>query len=303
MRPRGADQTTPVAQELDDFDQPVLNVKFGLVDPRPRRLPAFALSPLLVGAKALRLREDGFSAVQSVEVPAEGVRKLAIRADASGHVEVHEQLSGWLAVEWRDVKDQTDQSRLRQEFEQRSLGFFFPGAQLESLDFKGFAERGRGPVEVGYKFTAPRLLRDEGGGRVAIAPLFPSLLVRRYVVLPSRTRALQLGTTPPSDLDATIALPRGARAQTPPPADVKTRFGRFSQRITLENGALHIVRHLEMPLQRVEPADYAAFIAFARAVDEAEEMRAVIQLHARRSNGAAATQAAARTQPKNTSMK
>src|SRR5262249_61772675 len=125
----------------------------------------------------------------------------------------------------------------------------------------------------------------------------------RYVVLPSRTRSLQLGVTPPTDLDATIALPKGASVQAAPPVDIKTPFGRFSQHITLEKGALHIVRHLEMPLRRVEPADYAAFIAFARAVDEAEEMRAVIQLHARRSNGAAATQAAARTQPKNTSMK
>jgi len=281
----------------------VLNVKFGLVDPRPRRLEAFTTSPLLVKAKAMRLRDDGFAVVESPEGPAEGKRKLAIRADASGHVDVREQLSGWLAVEWRDVKDQTDQSRLRQEFEQRSLGFFFPGAQLESLDFHGFAERGRGPVEVDYKFTAPRLFRDEGSGRVAVAPLFPSLLTRRYVVLPSRTRALQLGTTPPTDLDATVVLPRGARAQTPPPVEVKTQFGRFSQRITFDGGALHIVRHLEMPLQRVEPADHAAFIAFARAVDEAEEMRVVIQLHARRSSGAAATQAAASSQPKTTSMK
>src|SRR5439155_8144181 len=164
-------------------------------------------------------------------------------------------------------------------------------------------ERGRGPVEVDYKFTAPRLFRDEGSGRVAIVPLFPSLLVRRYIVLPSRTRALQLGVTPPTDLDATVTLPRGARAQTPPPIEVKTQFGGFSQRIAMESGALHIVRHLEMPLARIEPGDYAAFIAFARAVDEAEEMRVVIQLHALRRSGASATQAAASSHPAATSMK
>ena len=303
IRPMGADQTTPVAQELDDFDQPVLKLRDGFVDPRPRRLDAFAISPLLVGSQAIHLSADGFEKVAPTRDPAEGNRKLTLSADANGHVDVRENLSGWLSVEWRDLKDQTDQSRLRQDFEQRSLGFFFPGAQLESLDLRGFNERGRGPVEVEYKFTAPRLLIDEGGGRTTLAPLFPSLLVRRYIVLPSRTRALQLGITPPTDLDATIALPRGARVQTPPPVDVKTPFGRFSSRVSFDKGVLHIQRHLEMPLRRVEPADYAAFIAFARAVDEAEEARVSIELHASRNVGASPTQVSASAQPPTTSMK
>jgi hypothetical protein len=277
VRPQGSDQSGPVAQELDDFDQPVLRTNLGFLDPRPRRLDAFMLSPLLVGAKALHLSADGFATVPVPRGPAEGQRKLTLHADASGHVFVREQLSGWLAVEWRDVKDQSDQSRLQKDFEQRSLGFFFPGAQLESLDLRGFAERGRGPVEVEYRFTAPRLFREEPGQRSVIAPLFPSLLGRRYVVLPSRTRALQLGVTSPFDLDATLALPAGARAQTPSPIKLETQFGRFEQRISLEKGALHIVRHVEMPLRRIEPVDYAAFLAFARAVDEAEEAPVVIQ--------------------------
>ncbi|HJZ87096.1 MAG TPA: tetratricopeptide repeat protein [Polyangia bacterium] len=281
VRPVVADATAPVVQEIDDFDQPTVRTEGSFLDPRTRRLEPFFLPPTLRGARALRLSAGGplltspggAANADSRTVVLEG----RIEPQKPIHLKVRELLSGWPAVEWREALDHVDPSRLRQDFEQRSLGFFFPGAQLLSLEFER-REAGRGPLAIRYQFAAPRLVRAAGARRLTMGALLPSLLARRYVALPTRTTALALGYLAPTTVRATLALPAGARVLAPPESKLSSRFGRFAQRVRIQGGTLQLERELELPLQRIAPEDYARFVAFARAVDEAEQADITIDL-------------------------
>jgi tetratricopeptide (TPR) repeat protein len=291
VRPVTGDATLPVPQELDDFDQPILHTETGLCDPRARRLSALELPPALAGGRALRIPPAGEGPVLT-SVPmgdlVGGSRRISLRArvdpDDGARVEVQEKTSGWVSVEWRELAERNDRVRLAQEFEQRSLGYDFPGAQLGGLELLGL-DAGRGPLGVDYRFTAPRLLRRLGGGRRALAPILPAQLERRYVALPERQTPLQIGLIPRTDLAVELALPEAARVQPPPPVVLDTPFGHFSQRVRATPGHLVLERHLEVPLRRVLPGEYARFVAFARAVDEAEQTAIVIELSAEGTRG------------------
>src|SRR5207245_75695 len=109
----------------------------GLLDPRTRRMEPFSLLPALRGARALTIG-GGEAAFASTPVAAPGVDRRTVTlagrlaADRPVGLRVTEALSGWPAAEWREALDHIDPDRVRQDFEQRSLGFFFPGAQLEA---------------------------------------------------------------------------------------------------------------------------------------------------------------------------
>ena len=58
---------------------------------------------------------------------------LAADGSPAGDVTVRERLTGAAALEWREHVENQAQDKLRQELEQRALGFFFPGASLLDL--------------------------------------------------------------------------------------------------------------------------------------------------------------------------
>ena len=75
----------------------------------------------------------------------------------------------------------------------------------------------------------------------------------------------------------TIALPKARHLQHPPqPVELKTPFGDYRWNAREDNGSLIIEESLHLPQQRVAAADYAAFAAFARGVDEAQSQELLI---------------------------
>jgi hypothetical protein len=284
VRPVTLDGAPLVAQELDAFDQPVLalpQLRGAFLDPRTRRLAPFALPPLLRGGQALRIAPGTLYAHlprTSAEDPAEGrrVRFRAAVGEGPMRVEEQEDLAGWPAVEWREEMDRVDGARIRQEFEQHGLGAFFPGAQLESLTFRGLEDE-HGRLGVDSRFLVPSLAR-RAGGTFVVAPILPSYLARRYAPSDRRLAALLVPYVPPLDLDVELSLPAGATLAAPSVVRLEAPFGRFRQEITSRHGRLVLRRHLEMPTQRVDPRAYPGFVKFARAVDEAEQREIVLRL-------------------------
>ena len=69
-----------------------------------------------------------------------------------------------------------------------------------------------------------------------------------------------------------LTLPAGKHLRNPPPPiKLTTLFGNYSFSAAEETpGKVAIEESLSMPEQRVQPSQYRAFAAFARAVDEAQ---------------------------------
>jgi hypothetical protein len=61
-----------------------------------------------------------------------------------------------------------------------------------------------------------------------------------------------------------------------PPVALATPFGAYRWSAREEGGKLVVDEALSIPQQRVQPAQYAAFAAFARAVDQAQSQELLI---------------------------
>lgn len=308
--------------DVEAFGEPLIAVGPGqgagggpllFLDPVHRHEPAGLVRPGLRGAKALRLwssQEAPAALIQAAlrEPPRlvalssdggygageEGLRDLrkvemavTLAADGGGEVAVTETLRGWPALEWREELERVAESEVRKEVEQRSLGFFFPGASLQELRY-GPLDDDEAPLVLRYRFKAPRLSRPRAAAEGAasrttelvVSAPFPALLSKRYVGVPQRTTPLLLRYIVPTELAAEYTLPREVTA--PPrlaPKVSLSAFGSFTQEVTLPApGKLRLTTSFRMPVQRVTPARYAELVAYAAQVDRAEDAAALLTL-------------------------
>jgi tetratricopeptide (TPR) repeat protein len=287
VRPQTSAVLEGALPDLEGYDEAVLAVDTGeagggrqpmLLDPRYRHMPTALVSPLLRGQRALVL-EAGERARFALVPAGRDVRRIALSAEleasGDGKVEVREHLEGWPAVEYREALDQIAPDRLRPEFEQRLVGFFFPGATLEDLEVSKHEDDGRG-LEVRYRFHAPALARAEGRRLVLGAP-FPAMLGRAYVQVARRTTPLEVLYAPPTEVTAHIRLPAGAQA-TAVAAVEEGGFGEFVQKVTAGAGEVALESRFVMQPMRIAPERYAEFTRFAEGVDAAESRIAEITL-------------------------
>lgn len=209
-------------------------------------------------------------------------RKIFLDAtlDNSGdaEVKVREVLRGWPALEWREGLDRLAEDRVRQEFEQHTLGFYFPGASLTALKF-GPRDADEQPFTVEYTFHAPRLARAEGR-RLVIAAPYPALLGKRYVGMARRATPLQLIYAAPTEIVATFHLPAGATVGRRSGA-IKVgdpTWGGFTLATATEADRLVVTTTFATPAGRVAPDRYQQFARFADIVDGAEAEAAEVNL-------------------------
>ncbi len=281
------------------------------IDPLHRHTPTGLVRPLLRGAQALRLPDSiGEPKSQAVQVttialspsggpaqrllaahPALSTQMLTdkrkvelvaeLSASGSAKVKVTETLTGNQAAEWRDQVEHMAEDRLRQVLEQRALGYYFPGASLQSLTY-GPMDDESAPLQITYLFTAPHLARQrlgkEGRKQLILPVPYPLLLSRRYVTAPTRKLPLLVGYVTPSQLSATVKLPEGAKlAQLGDPVTL-SGFGSYKRTVSGAAGQVRLDVETSLPRQRVLPDRYPAFVDFAAHVDLAEEAYALIEL-------------------------
>ncbi len=281
------------------------------IDPLHRHTPTGLVRPLLRGAQALRL-VDSLSApknqavqVMTIALPPSGgtAQRLAaahpeqnykmltdsrkvelfaeLSASGSAKVKVTETLTGNQAAEWRDQVEHMAEDRLRQVLEQRALGYYFPGASLESLTY-GPMEDETAPLQITYLFSAPHLARQrlgKDGRKQLILPVpYPLLLSRRYVTAPQRKLPLLVGYVTPGQLSATVKLPAGAKILQLADPVTLSGFGSYKRAVSGADGQVRLEVETNLPRQRVLPDRYPAFVDFAAHVDLAEEAYALIEL-------------------------
>jgi hypothetical protein len=265
--------------DLEAYDQPLLSAAGQVVDPRYRHAATGFVWPPLRGGQALVL-QPGAVRVETVPAGLPDTRQMELdvrlQADGSAHVHARERLRGWPALEWREGLEKLAADRLRPEFEQHTLGFYFPGATLEALSWQG-KDDDAGELTVDYSFQAPAFARRVGRGLVLGAP-YPALLARRFVGVADRTTPLELEFTPETALDATIELPAVAEAQLAPEVALHGPFGKFAQRVERTARGLHLSARFAMPAGRVPTASYREFVEYATRVDHAEAKLAEVTL-------------------------
>jgi hypothetical protein len=135
------------------------------------------------------------------------------------------------------------------------------------------------PLVVEYRFHAPQLARRraEGAQRELVLPApYPLLLSRNYISVPRRQTPMLLHYVLPTTLDAQVALPPGAQVQALTKPIELQGFGRFVQRASAEGKTLRLHSETAVPLLRVLPERYPAFVEFASRLDAAEEAVAII---------------------------
>ena len=276
-----------VPQELDDFGDVV--VRFStpagtrLVDPRLRRAPFGYLGPALDGAPLLVLAE-GRVAPERARSSTIDARSVALAArlglEGEGSATVTEELTGWPALEWVEMLDRAgnDRSKLRQDFEQRSLSQNFPGAVLTDLKVD-LREGGAQGARVIYSFTHPELASRDGAVLKIAPTFFRSQPGRRYATEPARKTTLLLGADIPLDLEARIELPAGTKVLDAGDSGEVVAGGlRFAERREVKGGTVILRRQSRLPLMRVEPKDYADVAGKLRRVDPLESAEIRIQL-------------------------
>lgn len=276
-RPQSAAVLDGALPDLEAYDQPVLFVPAlgRVVDPRYRHSPTGFVTPLLRGGRALRLAPGATHGTIAPEAADDRRMEITAELDPDGGAEVSikETLRGWPAVEWREALEKLPPDRVRPEFEQRTLGFYFPGASLIDLKWSG-ASDDEAPFVVEYRFRSPQLARKIGGQLVLPAP-FPAMLGRRYVGVAARKTPLVLEYASPTQILARVSVPRGARLELPPPQKAE-EFGLFEQSAESEEGGFVLRARFAMPRQRVDADKYRAFVDFATRVDRAEARAATL---------------------------
>jgi len=295
-------------EELENFSDTLLAFEVGsparpqtiFSDLRLRHAAFGYVPPGLDGARTLSLPDGLFGVARSTAPADRRTIDMTIRLDerGAGVAVATEDLTGWPALEWAELVDRfgADQNRLRQDFEQRSLGVQFPGARLRDLDVElPHDAAGRiGTARVRYSFVSTHLAVPVDGGaperrEMRIEPtFFRSQPGRRFAAEPQRSTALMLGFDVPVQMTATVELPGAARLDPQPLGQkdlVVARTGgyRFVEARGVEPGRPNVIvlhRESALPIMRVSPGDYAAVAADLRRVDGAEQAEIRIRLGA-----------------------
>ncbi len=316
------DAPTPI-EEADDFAETL--VRFELpqgevvyVDPRLKHAPFGYLSPGLEGARVLDLASGTFDNLPAREPDTREV-EVTVHLAPDGHAEgnVSETVRGWPALEWAEIVDRVgaDQTKLRQDFEQRWLGIQFPGATLQGVeveilgtkratleDAANTSPTGDGPSREGpgiaaaarvrYSFASARFAAVEGHRLRVLPGFFRSQPARRYATEPRRSTGLMTGFDVPTTVVARIFLPDDARIEgAPAETHVTESVGqyRFREERVFEPGArapaapatppsLTLRREARMAIMRVPAGAYPRLAQDLRAAESNEAEEIVIHL-------------------------
>ncbi|HOU90696.1 MAG TPA: hypothetical protein PLU22_06595, partial [Polyangiaceae bacterium] len=150
------------------------------------------------------------------------------------------------------------------------------GARLDDHAIENLDELDA-PVTLRLEIAVPALAEPEGG-KLVLAPPF-AVRVNQLATLPTRQTPLLIATATYRRVRLRIELPPGAVVESTLDRRVVTDGDRrvvVADRV--ERNVLVLDRTVDLPAGRVQPDEYAAFVAFARRADEAQTAAIRIRL-------------------------
>jgi len=252
------------------------------VDPSYRLAPFGQLPAFVRGEDAWVLPEPGEDAAH-IKLPSSfpgqqdgRALQLELSMDAEGAASGtgRDEHRGFEAASLKDALERLDQDQRKQAVESM-LAHGLRSVSLDSLSAAHESEVG-GTAALSYALKA-QIARRDGAQLFVPSSLVPARLSRQWVQLADRQTPLLFDSPEEVTQHAAIALPQGTHLRAgPPPVALATPFGAYRWSAREEGGKLVVDEALSIPQQRVQPAQYAAFAAFARAVDQAQSQELLI---------------------------
>ena len=252
------------------------------VDPSYRLAPFNQLPAFVRGEDAWVLPEPGEEAAH-IRLPSSlpgqqdgRVLQLALSMDTEGAAtgNARDEHRGFEAASLKDALERLDQDQRKQAVESM-LSHGLRSVSLESLASAHESEVG-GTAVLSYALKA-QIARRDGAQLFVPSSLVPARLSRRWVQMAERQTPLLIDSPEETEQRSAIALPKGTHLRAGPPAvALATPFGAYRWSAREEGGKLVVEEALSIPQQRVQPAQYAAFAAFARAVDQAQSQELLV---------------------------
>ena len=246
------------------------------IDPAYRLAPFGQLPAFVRGQDGWVVPEPGEAPVR-VQLPAslpEGKDgrvisiEVALSPDGSAQGTGRDEHRGFEAAGLKDALERMDSDQRKQAVE-AMLGRGLRGVALEKLSAEHEGDVG-GTATLVYSLRA-QIARKDSAQLFAPATLLPARLVRRWASKADRTTALLVDAPEDETVHAVLALPAALHLRDAPAAvALDTPFGSFHWSAREEGGRLVLDESLRIPQQRIAPAQYAEFVAFAKAVDEAQ---------------------------------
>jgi hypothetical protein len=271
---RGNQLTVPT---LDAFPVALLRVSDGVdevwIDMREERGGAGHINPLFQGADGLVLPlsdpQEPVSLIEELpsfanpEIVEEVSVKAVVSPSGDARITFRLPLRGGQAEQLQQRVDSVPSDQVAMIYRQMAVSLF-PGADQVS----GEILHGDDGATIILELTAPRaceVRNDELECRTLVLsnPLVPIL-----ASLPERKYPLVLRLPIERRLELDLVPPPGWSVDERPPRLLTTDWGSVTETLTDADGMHRSVLHIELPAQRVEPEDYAAFARFCQALDE-----------------------------------
>jgi hypothetical protein len=209
------------------------------------------------------------------------VVQVALRADGGARIDVNETLHGSEAVAWRGQLEQIPQAELDRRMEQDYVARLFPGASLAALEITG-REQDAPDLVLRYVAEVKSFARPVSGG-LALPSLLPSEISSNLARTATRKTTELIASPVKTEVSATITLPAGFALQAVPEREklAGAFAGRpsFADSVTADAKAVRLERALNLPVMRINVADYPAFSEFCRRVDAVEGRELLLRSH------------------------
>ncbi len=242
---------------------------------------ATELPKMDLGALAVRINEGN---PQLVHLPAPDPTKnvierhLTATVSASGdaRLDLDYETRGTSAAEWRRRyhADATRRDRIGSD-----LGREFPGfnivagaAGISANDMDDLEQ----PVKIKVHGTTSSFARREGK-QLSMSVTTNYRLTPAYASLSKRSLDVRILAFSTIDDTFTVKLPPGTKVlSAPPDASGDTPFGSYSVKVEQQSGQVVVRSRLAVKVQRITPAQYAAWRTFCGNADQALDARLVV---------------------------
>jgi hypothetical protein len=176
-----------------------------------------------------------------------------------------ESFSGKVGIQMRNALDRIPEGQLHDAMESHIVGRNLPGARLRDMKIENKTDLAA-PLVVKMKLEVPSLARVQGD-KLVLASLFPMHL-SHLATLPSRQTPLLLPAWSHFDVKVEIVIPESMRLPPSLPAgELKDGERIVSVKDAVHGHALELLRTVDIPAGRVQPAEYPQFQKFAQDAD------------------------------------
>lgn len=277
VMPSGEDETPSAEPSLNRFYLPLVYVPDdGFIELGNESAP-YGFLPAVLRNRPLRFADTGErSKTDGGARPRDEQHvvvslKISAKGDAIGRI--RETFTGSLAVNWRSALEKNKKADRRRLFQSAYLSEALPGASLIRLDIEGLKNPDR-PLCFEYDVAVSGFASADGENSLYIKLPYETNFGKQSGGLPSRITPLTLSLHATKTVETTLDIPTGMRFVEDKDAEQSAdrSWGHASRGIRITGNKAVAKFETTVDIDRIEPEEYEAFLAFAKKVDRASNI-------------------------------